>query len=309
MALHGFDLPLVYPAYEAIFARVMKKLGLTEKEIEASFSGPAHLPWSRMGNTSGGPDRTPPEWLARSVRIQHAIMKRLRELGMDAVLQGFAGVVPAGLRRVAPQAKIVKTGWGWGGHQAWFVLPDDPLFTQIGTDFIREWEKEFGPGTYYLADSFNECGLPWKDEASIRRGLKACGVATYNTVLAGHPTHDVRRWIASARACAEGNEALANAYETNARRIITTWGPALDGYAARCWSGTVKDYYLARLRLVRAAREKGSNAKADVAAFQDKWIDGRLPIAPPAPGWTCEKLAEETLSLGRRFLSAKAKTP
>ena len=181
MALHGFDLPLVYPAYEAIFARVMKKLGLTAKEIEASFSGPAHLPWSRMGNTSGGPDRTPPEWLARSVRMQ------------------------------------------------------------IGTDFIREWEKEFGPGTYYLADSFNECGLPWKDEASIRRGLKACGAATYNAVLAGHPTHDVRRWIVSARACAEGNETLANAYETNARRII--------------------------------------------------------------------KLAEETLSLGRRFLSAKAKTP
>lgn len=576
MALHGFDLPLVYPAYEAIFARVMKKLGLTEKEIEASFSGPAHLPWSRMGNTSGGPDRTPPEWLARSIRIQHAIMKRLRELGMDVILQGFAGVVPKGLGRVAPQAKIVKTGWGWGGHTAWFILPEDPLFAQIGTDFIREWEKEFGPGTYYLADSFNECGLPWKDEASIRRGLKACGAATYNAikaanpnavwtlmawmfldtgtwtperakalldtvpddklfilemavnnysfrekrvqwgwvrhsgfhgkrwtwstipnfggntlftadlgfyanghlpalasplrgnlfaygtmpegmeqndtvfelvscagwsdrlidtdawlanysrcrwgldgartaaywqamrrgyygkwnndipakhvhfnwmldpynvkgepyghdehqaalremlslareqgdranalfradfavqvaheagqvaelllatrkpadadaayrllegadaVLAGHPTHDVRRWIASARACAEGNETLANAYETNARRIITTWGPALDGYAARCWSGTVKDYYLARLRLVRAAREKGSNAKADVAAFQDKWIDGRLPIAPPAPGWTCEKLAEETLSLGRRFLSAKAKTP
>ncbi len=564
MALHGFDLPLAYPAYEAIFARVMAKYGLTEKEIEASFSGPAHLPWSRMGNTSGGPDRTPPEWLARSLRVQHAILKRVRELGMDCVLQGFAGIVPEALRRVRPQAKITRTGWPWGGHRAWFLHPDDPLFAEICTDFIREWEKEFGPCTYYLADSFNEMKLPWKGEPAVTEGLKSCGrniygamkaanpnavwtlmgwifvndpnvwtpahtaalfnevpndklllldmavdafartsfrhtwnwnrfsgfygkrwvwstipnfggltlltgnlafyanghlaalaspdrgnlfaygtmpegmeqndvvyeliscagwsdrpidvdawLANYSrnrwgldgaktaaywkamrlglygewnqdkpalhyrfnwmtqptkvrgqahglvhhlaalremralaaegkaffrddfavqaaheaghvaelllatgapadadaafgllegadAVLAGHPTHDLRRWIRAARACAEGNAALADAYETNARRIITTWGPHLDNYAARLWCGTVKDYYLAQLRLVRAARENGT--KADLAAFRRAWIDGRLPLTPPVPGWTSEKLADETLRLGSRFV-------
>ena len=566
MALHGFDLPLAYPAYEAIFARVMAKYGLTEKEIGDSFSGPAHLPWSRMGNTSGGPDRTPSAWLARSVRVQHAILKRVRELGMDCVLQGFAGIVPEALHRVRPQAKITRTGWSWGGggHRAWFLHPDDPLFAEICTDFIREWEKEFGTCTYYLADSFNEMKLPWKGEPAVTDGLKACGrniygamkaanphavwtlmgwifvndrkvwtpahtaalfgevpddkmllldmavdafarttsrhtwnwnrysgfygkrwvwstipnfggltlltgdlsfyanghlpalaspdrgnlfaygtmpegieqndviyelvscagwsdrpidvdawLANYSrnrwgidgaktaaywkamrqglygewnidvpgkhdhfnwmthptkvraqphglvhhlaalremralahegnalfrddfavqaaheaghvaelllatgapadadeafrllegadAVLAGHPTHDLREWIRSARACAEGNAELADAYETNARRIITTWGPGLDNYAARLWCGTVKDYYLAQLRLVRTARESGR--KADLAAFRRAWIDGRQPLAPPVAGWTNEKLSEETLRLGSRFV-------
>ena len=50
MALHGMDMPLALVANEAISARVWKKLGLTDDEIQRYFVGPAHLPWMRMGN-------------------------------------------------------------------------------------------------------------------------------------------------------------------------------------------------------------------------------------------------------------------
>ena len=41
---------------------------------------------------------------------------------------------------------------------------------------------------------------------------------------------------------------------------------------------------------------------ADLAAFRRAWIDGRAPLTPPVPGWTSEKLADETLRLGSRFV-------
>ena len=53
MALHGIDMPLALVGYEAIIARVWKKMGLTEEEINNYFVGPAHLPWMRMGNITG----------------------------------------------------------------------------------------------------------------------------------------------------------------------------------------------------------------------------------------------------------------
>ena len=88
----------------------------------------------------------------------------------------------------------------------------------------------------------------------------------------------------------EGDEKLADYYETDARRIITVWAPGLGDYAARVWSGLVANYYLPRLRLARAGKAK------EIRAWQNKWVEERLPIAPPAPGWTCEKLVDELVA-------------
>jgi len=116
-----------------------------------------------------------------------------------------------------------------------------------------------------------------------------------DAVLAGHPTHDLRNWIAKARSCADGDEKLADYYETDARRIITVWAPGLGDYAARVWSGLVANYYLPRLRLARAGKAK------EIHAWQNKWVEKRLPIAPPASGWTCEKLVDELVAAWEDF--------
>ena len=558
MALHGYDLPNAVTAFEAILERVWKKHGLTDAEIEASFAGPAYLAFSRMSCVDNAISHLPAAWRKRSVPLQHAIYKRLRSLGMDVMAQGFAGAVPGGLKRVHPNAKMAQLTW-CGRYHSWFLYPDDPLFVQIGAEIVREWEKEFGKGKYYLCDSFIEMSrsMPWlKDgDEATRKGLETCGrniygalkaanpdavwtlqgwifinapnvwtkeradaflsavpadkmllvdncVECYNrhryrrflwnwdkyqsyngrrwawspipdyggntlpngdlpfnanghlsaiasgnrgalyafgtmteaievlddvfevlsaagwrdrpveivdwleryslgrwgvegaevrkywqqmlagvygewngdfgagkfswqyspakvrgnahgaaeavaamktmrglaakvgdnpifrrdfavqsahaagkiaelllasgkpelvargdrllegvdAVLAGHPTHDLRNWIAKARACADGDERLADYYETDARRIITVWAPGLGDYAARVWSGLVANYYLPRLRLARAGKAK------EIRAWQNKWVEERLPIAPPAPGWTCEKLVDELVA-------------
>ena len=567
MALHGYDLPNAVTAFEAILERVWKRHGLTDAEIEESFAGPAYLAFSRMSCVDNAISHLPAAWRKRSVPLQHAICRRLRSLGMDVMAQGFAGAVPAGLKRVHPNAKMEQLTW-CGRYHSWFLYPDDPLFVQIGEEIVREWEREFGKGEYYLCDSFIEMSrsMPWLkdgDEATLK-GLETCGrniygalkaanpdavwalqgwifinapkvwtkdradaflsavppdkmllvdncVDNFNTrrymrfqwnwekyrayngrrwawssipdyggntlqngdmpfyanghlsaiasgnrgalyafgtmteaievlddvfevlsaagwrdrpveivdwleryslgrwgmdgaevrkywqqmlagvygewngdfgatkftwqcrpanvrgnahgaaeavaamktmrslaakagdnpifrrdfavqsahtagkiaeqllasgkpelvargdrllegvdaVLAGHPTHDLRNWIAKARSCADGDEKLADYYETDARRIITVWAPGLGDYAARVWSGLVANYYLPRLRMARAGKAK------EIHAWQNKWVEERLPIAPPAPGWSCEKLVDELVAAWDDFNKRK----
>lgn len=177
LALHGRNMALTTLAAEEIAARVWRRLGLREDEIDAAFPGPAYLPWFRMGNLSGGPGSLPAAWRARSVRLQHAVLARMRELGIEPIVPGFAGFLPAAVRRVRPDLKLLEMKWlgGQGPYRSHFLSPGEDAFREIAKMYVEEWEKEFGKATYYLADSFNEMELPWKDEAAVREGLASCG--------------------------------------------------------------------------------------------------------------------------------------
>ena len=168
MALHGIDMPLALVANEAITARVLKKLGLTDEEIYNYFVGPAHLPWMRLGNLSGIDSPLPESWHEDQIALQHRILDRMRSLGMKPVCPAFAGFLPKDILRIYPDAKLVETTWSGGFHN-WILLTEDPLFPIIGKMFIEEWENEFGKGKYYLADPFNEMAIVLPPHGSRER--------------------------------------------------------------------------------------------------------------------------------------------
>jgi len=177
MALHGQNMIQAQIANEAIAARVWKRLRLTDAEIDGYFCGPAYLPWLRMGNLSTHPGSLPPAWRERSVRLQHAVMDRMRLLGIEPIVPGFAGFLPSAIARVRPDLHLKHTFWQGedSGFDNWFLSPDQPAFREISRMYVEEWEREFGKCTYYLADSFNEMELPWKTEGEICKGLADCG--------------------------------------------------------------------------------------------------------------------------------------
>ena len=188
MALHGMDMPLAYVAYEAIIARVWKKMGLSDKAINGFFTGPAHLPWLEMGNISkiDGPLNT--DWYNRQVALQHKILKRMRELGMKPICPAFAGYVPAEFKDRFPKADIlVSKSMQFFSNS--MLSPYDPLFGQILTQYIKEWEKEFGTCEYYQADSFNEVDIPFPPKGSQERAdlFATYGEKVYQAIKAGNP--------------------------------------------------------------------------------------------------------------------------
>ena len=169
MALHGINAPIALVAQEAIMARVFKKLGLTDDEIQKYFVGPAHLPWMRMGNISGLDAPMPLEWHKDQIALQHKILDRIRALGMKPITPGFAGFVPPALKRIYPDLELIETKWCGGRFHNWMVMPNHPVFEKIGTMFLQEYEKEFGKNDLILVDSFNEMETPFPPKGSAER--------------------------------------------------------------------------------------------------------------------------------------------
>ena len=188
MALHGINLPLALVATEAIAERVWKQLGLTQEEIDEFYTGPAFLPWQRMGNINKHNGPLNADWNRDQVALQHRILARMRELGMTPILPAFAGFAPKKLARVHPEIKLHEMNWGGfrADCNAFLLAPGNPLFTEIGKLHIQEWEKEFGKGGFYLADSFNEMQVP-KTEKPMPELLADYGESIYQSVIAGNP--------------------------------------------------------------------------------------------------------------------------
>ena len=160
MALHGINLPLAFNGQEAIFQRVYMKLGMTMEEMQHHFGGPAFQAWSRMGNMKGWGGPVTQTWINDQLILQHKILDRMRALGMIPVLPGFAGHVPEAMLRLFPKGNVSRLR-DWASFNETFcctLLLDfgDPLFKEIGVNFIKEMEYEFGVDHIYNLDSFNE---------------------------------------------------------------------------------------------------------------------------------------------------------
>ncbi|CAH1395969.1 unnamed protein product [Nezara viridula] len=160
MALNGFNLVLAFNGQEEIWRRVYLKLGLTDKEIDDHFTGPAFLSWNRMGNLRGWEGPLSKSWHNLSVNLQKKILSRMRLLGIIPVLPAFAGHVPRAFSRIFPSSNLtLLPDWCYFPDQyccPYIMAPDDPIFNKVGSLFLHEYIQEFGTDHIYNCDPFNE---------------------------------------------------------------------------------------------------------------------------------------------------------
>ena len=189
MAFHGINMPLAMVGQEAVWARVWPSFGIESADLDAFFTGPAFLPWHRMGNVNkhGGP--LSDEWMDGQRVLQKKILARMRELGMTPIAPAFSGFIPPAFKRLHPEAKLIENSH-WGsfpdGYQTYVLTPDSPLFIEIGRRFIQDYEREYGACQYYLADTFNELAVPVSAEHRYDE-LASFGKAVYASITSGNP--------------------------------------------------------------------------------------------------------------------------
>lgn len=186
MALNGVNLPLAITGEEAVWQEVLRKHGLSDDEIRAWFTGPAHLPWNRMCNIDGVDGPLPQEWIDGQVELQKKILSRERSFGMKPVLPAFNGHVPEALKREYPSARITDVS-GWGGfpreNLCHFLSPTDSLFGVMQKEFLSAQERIFGTDHIYGMDLFNEVEAPsWDPET-----LAGIGRCAYESLSASDP--------------------------------------------------------------------------------------------------------------------------
>ena len=88
-------------------------------------------------------------------------------------------------------------------------------------------------------------------------------------------------WIEAARAIAP-TEGEQDQMESNARYLITTWGPrvaseegGLRDYAHREWAGLLNDLYLKRWQTWIDAQKRGDKTPIDFFAIDEQWVKSR----------------------------------
>lgn len=85
-------------------------------------------------------------------------------------------------------------------------------------------------------------------------------------LLGSHSTDRLQHWVDFAKGYGD-DEKQRQYYAEDARRLITTWGPGENDYAAKMWSGLIGSYYLPRLKLVM----QGENKKA-ISSWEENWV-------------------------------------
>ncbi len=162
MALNGINMPLAITGQNAVWSRVYKSLGFTDKDLETFFPGPAYFNWFYMGNIDGWGGPLPQSQMLAHEALQKKILGRERSFGMTPILPAFTGHVPPAFKDKYPDAKLKKTNWTTFSP-VYILDPDDEMFTVIGKKFMQEQVKTFGTDHLYTADTFNENTPPTPD--------------------------------------------------------------------------------------------------------------------------------------------------
>ncbi|MBU1116935.1 MAG: alpha-N-acetylglucosaminidase [Bacteroidetes bacterium] len=192
MALHGINMPTAMEGQEVVLNKLWSEFGLNEDELNNHFTGPAFLPWQRMGNINNHQGPLPESWLAKKHDLQIKILERMHSLGMKPVVPAFNGYVPKVFLEKFPNAKIHKMeSWGGGLEETYWLDPMDTLFARIGKRFIEIYSEIYGKENYYLIDAFNEMKPPVSAENKLEE-LTKYGSSIYKTIKETNPNG---KWI------------------------------------------------------------------------------------------------------------------
>ncbi|CAE7534237.1 NAGLU [Symbiodinium natans] len=177
MAMQGINLPLAFLGQEKVLQQAFARFNITFQELQHFISGPAFLPWFRMGNMQawGGPISQ--AWIDDRVQLQKQVLGRMRELGMKAALPAFAGFVPPAFATKFPKANLTHSAdWNrfpdpYGSVS--LLEPTDPLFKQIGQAWVEEQTRLYGTDHVYQTDTYNEMNPRSTDLSYLASSSKA----------------------------------------------------------------------------------------------------------------------------------------
>ena len=159
MALNGVNTMLVANGEEAVWQRVLQRLGYAPKDIEAYIPGPAYNAWWLMGNLEGWGGPMPQTQIDGRKTLVQKMLARMRTLGIEPVMPGFFGMVPSTLKNKSG-AHIITQG-KWGAFTRPDILdPTDTAFDRIAGVFYEETQRLYGKDIHYFSgDPFHEGGI------------------------------------------------------------------------------------------------------------------------------------------------------
>jgi alpha-N-acetylglucosaminidase len=198
LALSGVNTVLIERGSDAVLYKTFTDLGLSDTAVRAWIAAPAHQNWQLMGNLCCFDGPISRELMDRRLQSARRILERLRALGIEPVLPGYYGVVPADLSRLYPEIHVVRQGKWAGFDRPDWLDPRDPLFARIADRFYSNQQQLLGSSRIYDMEVFQEGGasgdVPVADAArKIQEALHAAHAGAGWMMLAweGNPRQEL----------------------------------------------------------------------------------------------------------------------
>ncbi len=163
MALNGVNIMLAPVGTEKVWYNTLLKLGYTDQEAKAFIPGPGFTAWWLMGNLEGWGGPVSNQLIDQQALLQQKILKRMKELGIEPIFQGFYGMVPHDLKQkegyknapVIDQGKWVFTEF----TRPSILVPTTEHFSKLATIYYDEMKKLYGKDIkYFGGEPFHEGG-------------------------------------------------------------------------------------------------------------------------------------------------------
>lgn len=156
MALHGINMPLQIVGLDVVWRNLLvNDLGYTKDEANAFIAGPCFQAWWGMNNLEGWGGPNPDWWYTRQEELAKKILARERELGMQPVLPGYAGMVPSNIE--SKKGYKANNQGNWCNFVRPYILdPNSTAFTEISALYYKRLEELMGTSEYYSMDPFHE---------------------------------------------------------------------------------------------------------------------------------------------------------
>ena len=112
---------------------------------------------TQMNNLEGWGGPNPDSWYRQQEVLQKKIVARMRELGIEPVFPGYAGMVPRNIGEKLGY-QIADPGKWCSFPRPAFLSTEDEHFESFAAMYYEELEKLYGKANYYSMDPFHEGG-------------------------------------------------------------------------------------------------------------------------------------------------------
>lgn len=159
LALNGVNVVLDLAGQEATWIKFLMNYGYSYDDAKDWLTGPAYSAWQFMDNMEsfGGP--VPDGYVKDRLELARSSQRWKNSLGMQTVLQGYAGMVPTNFNEYQPDVDIIKQG-NWNGFaRPDMIATDSPEYDAYAKKFYEAQEFVYGKTSdYYAVDPFHEGG-------------------------------------------------------------------------------------------------------------------------------------------------------
>ncbi len=180
LALNGVNVVLDLAGQEATWIKFLMELGYPYEDAKDWLCGPAYYSWQFMSNmeTFGGPISD--KYVKERTEMARETRRWKNSLGMQTMLQGYAGMVPTNFKEFNPNAEVLPQG-AWAGGVAFarpYMIPtDSPMYDEYAEKYYAAQKFIYGDTSdYYAVDPFHEGGIrpsDLSDETIAREVLES----------------------------------------------------------------------------------------------------------------------------------------